>query len=194
MVEGMRVTVLGASGRTGRALVSQALEAGHDVVAFVRDRSKLGIEHERLTVIEGDATDLASLERAVAGADAVLSGLGPVKGRDPRLMPRAAAAVVDAMRNEAVRRLVWLTGAGVRDEGDPRPIVRSAIRGLMRIVSRAGLESSDAAYRTIVASGLDWTVARVPRLKAARASTISVRSRLRPAPSRPPEPTWPRGC
>ena len=117
MVEGMRVTVLGASGRTGRALVSQALEAGYEVVAFARDRSKLGIEHERLTVIEGDATDVASLERSVAGADAVLSGLGPVKGGDPRFMPRAA------------------------------------------------LESSDAAYRTIVASGLDWTVARVPRLK-----------------------------
>ncbi|TKX84333.1 NmrA family protein, partial [Halorubrum sp. SS5] len=33
----MRIAVFGASGRTGRPLVEQALDRGHEVVAFVRD-------------------------------------------------------------------------------------------------------------------------------------------------------------
>ena len=70
----MRLAVFGATGRTGKLLVEQALNAEHDVTAFVRPRS-LGklIKHERLTVVQGDATDAAAVERAVNGADAVVS-------------------------------------------------------------------------------------------------------------------------
>jgi putative NADH-flavin reductase len=161
----VRVTVLGASGRTGRELVRQALAAGHEVTAFARDRSRLDPAYEPAAVVEGDATDRAAVSRAVAGADAVVSGLGPERDGDPRFMPRAAEAVVAAMEQHGVRRLVWLTGAGVKDPGDPASPVRAAIRALMAIVSRAALRSSDEAYRIVTRSGLDWTVARVPRLK-----------------------------
>ena len=71
----MRLAVFGATGRTGKLLVEQALNAEYDVTAFVRPRSlgKLTIKHERLTVVQGDATDAAAVERAVNGADAVVS-------------------------------------------------------------------------------------------------------------------------
>lgn len=51
----MRIAIFGASGRTGRPLVEQALEAGHEVRALVRDPSKLTESHGRLAVIRGDA-------------------------------------------------------------------------------------------------------------------------------------------
>ena len=50
----MKITVFGATGGTGRQLVEQALAAGDEVVAYVRNPSKLNITHEHLKVIQGE--------------------------------------------------------------------------------------------------------------------------------------------
>ena len=71
-----RVLIVGATGGTGRQLVEQALERGHDVTALVRDPSALRIVHPRLTVARGDVLDYQSVEAAVRGQDAVISALG----------------------------------------------------------------------------------------------------------------------
>ena len=73
----MRIAIPGASGRTGRHLVDQALAAGLEVSAFVRDASKLPREHERLRIERGDAMDPAAVEAAVRGNDAVISVILP---------------------------------------------------------------------------------------------------------------------
>ena len=79
----MRIAVFGATGSTGRSLVAQALDEGHSVVAYARHPEKLGIAHDRLTVVEGDLSDVAAIERAVERVDGVISLLGqgmPQKG------------------------------------------------------------------------------------------------------------------
>ena len=64
----MKLVVFGASGGTGREIVGQALEQGHEVTAFVRDPKKLQIKDSRLHVIEGDALkDQAAIAEAIAG-------------------------------------------------------------------------------------------------------------------------------
>ncbi|HXF98576.1 MAG TPA: NAD(P)H-binding protein [Gaiellaceae bacterium] len=161
----MRVAVLGASGRTGRELAAQALARGHEVVAFVRSRERLGPLAERVAVVEGDATSRADVERALEGVEAVLSALGPVKGGPPDAMRRAAENVVQAMEARGLRRLVWLTGAGVAAPGDPPSRIRSAVRALLRLVAPRTLEDSDAAFAAIAGSHLEWTVVRAPRLR-----------------------------
>jgi putative NADH-flavin reductase len=60
----MNVLIFGASGRTGRELVQQALAQGHRVTAFVRDSTKLGIEHARLAIRQGDVTDYVSVQQS----------------------------------------------------------------------------------------------------------------------------------
>lgn len=72
----MKLLIFGATGGTGRALVEQALEQGHVVTAFARDPAKVGIRHQNLTVAQGNMLDHNSVEAAVKGQDAVLSGLG----------------------------------------------------------------------------------------------------------------------
>src|SRR5207302_10781145 len=72
----MRVLIIGASGGTGRQLVNQALERGHTVTAFVRDPSRLSIQHPKLKIIKGDVLDYSSVEGAVHGQEAVISALG----------------------------------------------------------------------------------------------------------------------
>jgi uncharacterized protein YbjT (DUF2867 family) len=49
----MNLTVFGATGGVGRELVTQALDAGHHVTAYVRNSGKLDLTHPNLTVIAG---------------------------------------------------------------------------------------------------------------------------------------------
>ncbi len=60
----MKLAVFGAAGRTGRLLVDMALDGGHEVAASVRNREKLAVEHERLSVVEGDARDPERVQEA----------------------------------------------------------------------------------------------------------------------------------
>jgi putative NADH-flavin reductase len=52
--ERLVLPVVGASGRTGRLLVEEAIATGHEVRAFVRDRSRLPLEHDRSATIEDE--------------------------------------------------------------------------------------------------------------------------------------------
>jgi len=79
----MRIAVFGGTGATGRLLIAKALDAGDSVTAYARHPEKLAIVNDRLTVVEGELPDAAAIERAVEGADGVISLLGqgrPVKG------------------------------------------------------------------------------------------------------------------
>ena len=76
----MKVLVFGATGSVGKQLVSQALDQGHEVTALVRGSSRHKLADSRLNVIEGDVLDYASVERAVKGADAVISAIGTLHG------------------------------------------------------------------------------------------------------------------
>lgn len=160
----MRIAVFGASGRTGRPLVKQALEAGHDITAFVRDPAKLGMNHARLQALKGDISDAAAVEAAIRGQEAVLIALGPVKAGRKDIMEAGARAILPAMQKLGVRRLVTLTGAGVAQPGDAPKAFDRIMSVLLRTFAKEVLEDSKRHVELVRASGLDWTVVRVPVL------------------------------
>ena len=160
----MRVAIFGASGRTGRPLVEQALAAGHEVKALVRDPSKLQKGGERLVVIRGDVLDAARVEETIAGTDAVLSALGQTKGSTRDVQTRGTENIVAAMERHGVRRLVSLTGAGVRNPRDEPKLVDRAITFLLRRLQPDVLEDGVRHAEVIKASGLEWVIVRGPRL------------------------------
>ena len=160
----MNVAIFGATGRTGRSLTEQALEQGYRVTAFARNPSKLGISHERLNVVGGDVTDSSAVEKAVVGRDAVVSALGHAKGSPKDVHTRGTANIVAAMRAHGVRRLISLTGAGVREEGDDPKFVDRVFGFLLRTLQRDVLEDAVGHVGVIRKSGLDWVVVRGPRL------------------------------
>ena len=53
----MKVLVFGASGKTGREVVRQALARGFHVTAFVRDTARLPLAHANLRLVTGEITD-----------------------------------------------------------------------------------------------------------------------------------------
>ncbi len=169
----MKLFVIGATGRTGREVVQQALTRGHHVTAFVRSPEGVGAKSEQLTVVKGDATDEEQLFRAMQNHDAVISTLGPRKVFKPgSLLHDSALATTRAMKRARIKRLVVLSAAA-HFPGIPNRIASFIMRNHMR--------DSLAMEGIVQSNGLDWTIARPPRLTQGDSTTY--RSREDAAPT-----------
>lgn len=160
----MRLTVFGATGGTGREIIKQALEAGHEVVAYVRNPAKLSQTAERLTVVQGEMNQPEKIRKAVAGADAVISALGPVNNKPERPLTAGMQNIINAMQRENVNRLIATTGAGVEAPEDKPPLVGKVIGMALRLFAKNVLLDSQGMVDAVQNSDLDWTVIRAPRL------------------------------
>ncbi|HSX02978.1 MAG TPA: NAD(P)H-binding protein [Candidatus Saccharimonadia bacterium] len=164
----MRLLVLGAAGRTGQEVVSQALARGHEVVAFVRRSDVALAPQERLTIVVGDAEDEAAVAQAAAGCDAVVSALGHTSVRRSSAQTTAVAALVKAL--PAGTRVISLTGFGVPDPKDPSLPWTGRLMNLAIRWVPGGLYHDGAEHaRVLRESQLDWTLIRAPRLSTAPA-------------------------
>lgn len=152
----MKVLVIGAAGRTGRAVVKHSLAAGHQVTAFVHKADEY--REPNVRVIGGDATDSGAIGAAVFGQDAVLDTIG---GKTPykatTLETSAASLIIAAMQRHGVRRLVVTSMLGEGDSTANAPIyerilVSTFLRGTKK--DKAMMES------TVKASDLDWVILR----------------------------------
>lgn len=161
----MKLTVFGATGKTGQILVRKALEAGHELTAFARTPEKLDARHDRLSVVKGDALDAAAVAEAIRGSDAVVSliGVNP-KSLEP-VFAASVANMIAGMRAAGVRRLVLSAGAGVGDPNDAGGLAGRLIGGLIKLLARRAYEDGLAAAAAIrAAADLDWTMVRLPML------------------------------
>jgi putative NADH-flavin reductase len=171
----MKLTIFAATGGVGGQLLEQAVDAGHDVTAVVRNPAKLS-RPVRAVTADMTAADPAAVEAAVAGADAVLSGLGPRSNADAGVAAQGTRVIVAAMQATGVRRIVAVSAAPVgtvATPGRPNPPKHDPgdgffMRHLLSHVAGVTLGKvfADLAEMEdiLVGSGLDWTVVRPPRL------------------------------
>jgi putative NADH-flavin reductase len=159
----VNVLVFGASGATGREVVTRALDDGHTVGAFVRHPEAFRMTHERLSVAVGDVTDMASVQAAVMGRDAVVSTLGA--GNSLSSHPSLTAGIrniVMSMQQTSVRRLVYQSMLGVGNSAWQLGFVdRFLVLPLVLRNIRADHAREEAVIRQ---SPLDWVIVRPPRL------------------------------
>jgi putative NADH-flavin reductase len=160
----MKVLIFGASGRTGRELVRQALAAGHEVTAFVRNPAAFTAT-EHLRVATGDAHDPAAVNIAIAEQEAVLSALGGTIS-DEDLLPRSMENILAAMKSHGARRLIVLGAAGAIESTLRRmpPATHLLFRLFMGTLLRKPFESQRAMQQLIRNSDTDWTIVQPPRL------------------------------
>lgn len=157
------VLVIGASRGIGLATVRALLAAGHSVRALARGASRIPIEDQRLEKLDGDALDRATIDRALAGTDAVIQSLGVAFTFDAllkgtTLFSRATRILADAMRANGVRRLVVVTGLGAGDSRGHGGFLYDAV--LFPLLLKRVYDDKDVAEQIVRASGLDWTIVR----------------------------------
>jgi putative NADH-flavin reductase len=167
----MRIAVFGATGRTGHPLVEQAVERGHEVVAFVRDATGLSTtlqNDDRVSIVEGDAYTGEGVDRAIAGdgtpADAVVSVLAQTSDGPDDLLTEAGRHMLAAMDQHGVERFVTLVGAGVREDGESVSLGGQMMGTLLKLLARSVLEDARDQVELVKDSDTRWTVVRGPRL------------------------------
>jgi putative NADH-flavin reductase len=171
----MKLTVFGATGGVGREVVSQALDAGHHVTAYVRNPRKFELSHPNLTVITGELTDRGAVKRAVHGSDAVISALGPSLDRKISGMPliEGTQTILDAMRAEDVARYIGMATPSLRDARDTPSILGRMVPFMGRTLSPRAYRELLTMSQLVIDSPLDWTIARFTRpTDGARTGTI----------------------
>jgi len=167
----MELTIFGATGATGTCLTEQALAAGHQVTAVVRDPARLSVPGSPgLRVITANLMDPAAIGPAVAGAGAVFAAFGP-RGTGPTTVLREGTrSVIEAMRKEGTDRLILVSGSIVADDGEG-PAMRYLVKPLARgTLLRHVAADMSGAEEQVRESGLDWTIVRPPRLTSTPAS------------------------
>ncbi len=171
----MRIAVIAANGRAGKVFVEKALAAGHRVRAGIYGTNNL-TPHAQLEVVTCDATNGEDLARLLRGQDAVVSFIGHVKGSPPDVQTKAMRALVDTMRDQELKRVVSLTGTGVRFPDDRITVVDRLLNLGVRIVDPARVKDGREHVRVLQASDLDWTVIRVLKLQNTRPRPFSLRA------------------
>jgi len=158
----MNVLIFGASGDTGRLLISTGLQQKHGITAFVRNPAKLNMHHENLSIVKGDVSDYKSVESALEGHDGAISALGaatPFK-RNPTLV-KGIENIVTAMHRQKVSRFIYQSFFGVSEYRSELGFVLDKI---MPLVMRNVVKDHEAKELSIVNSDLQWTIVRCSML------------------------------
>ena len=158
----MNLTILGATGRVGRHVLDQALDAGHHVTVLVRDPARLGDAHARVTVVRGTIEEPSAVDSAVQGADAVISAIGP-DGNEAAQVDRLRSGMrttIAAMERHGVRRIVNLSGAGITAPGERKPLIDRLATWVVRLLSRHVVAAKQAEYDELAATDLEWVAVR----------------------------------
>jgi putative NADH-flavin reductase len=155
------VSVLGGTGRVGREVCRAAHANGHIVIGLGRDAAAR-VTVPGVQMLDGEATDAATVDRAVAPADCVVSVLGHVKGSPRDLLVQAMRHTIAAMERHNVRRIVMLT----RASSPPAAATTRLGPLLQRVLPRTIAQDHAEAVALLQDSDLDWTVVRARRLVA----------------------------
>jgi putative NADH-flavin reductase len=179
-----RIAVIGATGRTGRHVVEQALARGHEVMAIARTPENVGVTHDGLALQSADVRDLDAMTGAIGGAEAVVSALGTGSSRAATdVYSLGVANEMAAMHSHGIRRLAVISAspAGPRAE---QPLLERRLA--MPLLERffGGLYADMRRMEAVLADahdGLDWVALRPPRL-VSKPATGDYRIDTRPLP------------
>jgi len=166
---GDRIAVIGATARSGRVIIAQALDAGHTVVGLARSPHKLDIDDPKLTLFKGDVRDRASLEAALSGDEVVICMVGYPTPKDPTqqigevdLYTVMAENLISAMKSKGNRRLIIASSTGVEHRVDPAATepLGPTMSDAWRFNARHLYHDMAEMERMVEESGLEFVILR----------------------------------
>lgn len=159
----MNVTVFGATGAIGQLTVQELLDQGHTVTAYARNPRKIPTTWgDRVRVVIGEMADKSAINAAIAGADAIVSTLGPSMDRKAKGTPLVEGAqnIVDAMKEHGVSRFVGNATPAVLDPQE-KPTFATRIASFMpRTFMPRAYEEILGMSDIVMNNDLDWTIVR----------------------------------
>lgn len=157
----MRIAVFGANGGIGKYVVKDALDKGYHVNAHVRDKSKLMLEHENLTIIQGEINDYKSVYETVKGCDAVIWCVGiPMKKYKGMPSLDGYKILLKAMKDCGISRLIGWATPSIAFKNDKKSFI-TVVPGLLAGLFFKQAKAEMIAIGELIAnSSFDWTLVR----------------------------------
>jgi uncharacterized protein len=160
----MKIVVCGATGRVGTCIVEQANQAGHDVTAFVRDRRRLKVGDDKVSIVEGDVRNQAAVRAALEpGFDVVIFAIGETALKPSTVVTDGARAIIAGMKDRGIPRLLGVSG--VAEMAKKTSLGRLTIALLKVTPVGHAIRDHDRALEEVKHSGLRWMLAGCPYIK-----------------------------
>jgi putative NADH-flavin reductase len=164
----MKVTIFGATGFSGQAILAEALKQGHEVTILVRDASKIQIKHKNLTLVEGNVLDPQTVAYVIHNQKAVIQCLGvggKGDGKPTTFISDAPKVIVDEMQKQNIKRLIAMSNVGAGNSIAFQPwfftkIILPYFMKWLKVI----IEDKNRMEPIIMNSNLDWTIVRCPNI------------------------------
>ena len=126
----MKILLLGATGRTGKLVVDEALQRGYELNCLVRDPQKIKSVHERLKVFEGSPEKKSDLEASIKNCEAIINVLNVSRNSDfpwsklrtpPMFLSEVMKNVIELAENHKVKRIVVCSAWGAAETKNDLP-------------------------------------------------------------------------
>ena len=158
----MNILLFGATGGTGRQVISQGIQAGHHITAFVRNPKSLQVKSKLLKVITGNILSQKDVQEVVKGQDVVISTLGNKTSHalweTNHTISDGVKNIISAMKKEKVRRLLFVASFGVNEK------IFLPEKLFIKVVLKNIFADIPLQEQRIKESGLDWTLVHPARL------------------------------
>ena len=159
----MNVTVFGATGAIGQIVVAELFTSGHTVTAYARNAAKVPASWPAdVRVVVGEITDAGAIDTAVAGADAVISALGPSMDKKATGLPLVDGTklIIEAMHRHGVKRFIGNGTPSVTDKRDKGTLQQKFVGFMGRTMLPRAYQELLGMSDLIINSGIDWTIVR----------------------------------
>lgn len=155
--------VFGASGRTGKEVVNEAVSKGISVRAVVRKTSAIFFQ-EPIQTVFFDYTNIEVLTKIISGVSCVVIAFGPRSPYKDLFCAEATKNIVMAMEKLGVKRIICQTGAMTGDYQNNRSFFFGLMSTLFRINDPRAYNDRVEQEDVIKQSSLEWTIVKPPRL------------------------------
>jgi putative NADH-flavin reductase len=164
----MKVIIFGATGFSGRAILSEALKQGHEVTILVRDAAKVQSKHKNLMVVEGNVLNPETVARVLQNQEVVIQCLGvggKGDGKPTTFISDATKIIVDEMQKQNIKRLIAMSNVGAGNSIAFQPwfftkIILPYFMKWLKVI----IEDKNRMEPIIMNSSLDWTIVRCPNI------------------------------
>ena len=164
----MKVTIFGATGFSGQAILAEALKQGHEVTILVRDASKIPIKQKNLTIVEGNVLDPQTVASVIHHQEAVIQCLGvggKGDGKPTTFISDATKVIVDEMQKQNIKRLIAMSNVGAGNSIAFQPwfftkIILPYFMKWLKVI----IEDKNRMEPIIMNSKVEWTIVRCPNI------------------------------
>lgn len=164
----MKVIIFGATGFSGQAILAETIKQGHEVTVFVRDSSKVKINHNNLRIVEGNVLDSQKVAFVIQNQEAVIQCLGvggKGDGNPTTFISEATKVIVDEMQKQQIKRLIAMSNVGAGNSVAFQPwfftkIILPYFMKWLKVI----IDDKNRMEPIIMNSNLNWTIVRCPNI------------------------------